>query len=83
MPEMLLKTDSHCLKLKTYFVTDSATEFFIDTYRKPLGFTTKRLRNSFMLKPNPSHTLLLPFIGKTSSFKKNRLHRRLQKYERS
>ena len=70
MPEMLLKTDSHCLKLKTYFVTDSATEFFIDTYRKPLGFTTKRLRNSFMLKPNPSHTLLLPFIGKTSSFKK-------------
>ena len=52
MPEMLLKTDSHSLKLKAYFVTDSATEFFIDTYRKPLGFTIKRLRHSFMLKPN-------------------------------
>ena len=49
MPETLLKTDSHSLKLKAYFVTDSVTEC-PTFYEKLLIFTKNRLRHSLMRK---------------------------------
>ena len=45
MPQTLLKTGSHSLKLKAYSVTE-----FTSIYRKLLKLTKNRLRHSSMLR---------------------------------
>ena len=56
MPETLLKTDSHSLKLKTYSVTDSVTEC-TTFYRKLLKLHSKQTPSQLDAKSRPRHIL--------------------------